>query len=94
MDEKDFLKLTKLCRIECSDEEKKKLMERLKKVLVYVEQLKEVDTAGVNPCNHVLETVHNVMREDVVGETLPRDQFLSNAPAHTGGMIRVPPVIT
>ncbi len=94
MEEKDFLKLTKLCRIECSEEEKKKLMERLKKVLVYVEQLKEVDTAGVTPCNHVLETVHNVMREDVVGETLPRDLFLSNAPAHTGGMIRVPPVIT
>ncbi len=94
MDEKDFLKLTKLCRIECSQEEKEKLLKRLTKILAHVEQLKEVDTAGVNPCNHVLETVHNVMREDLVGETLPRDLFLSNAPAHTGGMIRVPPVIT
>jgi aspartyl-tRNA(Asn)/glutamyl-tRNA(Gln) amidotransferase subunit C len=92
-EEKDFLKLTKLCRIDCTEEEKKKLLHSLQDILAYIDQLKEVDTEGVNPCNHVIETINNVMREDVVGELLSRELFLANAPAHVGGMIRVPPVI-
>jgi aspartyl-tRNA(Asn)/glutamyl-tRNA(Gln) amidotransferase subunit C len=92
-DEKELIKLTKLCRIECTEEEKKALHQQLSQVLNYIEQLKEVDTEGVDPCFRVSETLANVMREDEVGETLPRDLFLANAPAHVGGMIRVPPVI-
>jgi aspartyl-tRNA(Asn)/glutamyl-tRNA(Gln) amidotransferase subunit C len=92
-DEKEITKLIKLCRIECTDEEKKTLHEQLAKVLNYIEQLIEVDTEDVEPCNQVLELLTNVMREDEIGETLPRDLFLANAPAHVGGMIRVPPVI-
>lgn len=92
-DEKELSKLTKLCRIECTEEEKKKLFESLKKVIKYVEQLQEVDTEGVPPCNHVLEAASNVMREDEIGKVLPREKFLANAPAHVGGMIRVPTVI-
>ena|ERR1700722_9182830 len=92
-DEKDLLKLKKLSRIECSEEEQKKLLHSLRNILAYIDQLKEVDTEGVTPCSHVLETMVNVMREDEVGETLPRELFLSNAPAHTGGLVRVPPVM-
>jgi len=33
------------------------------------------------------------MREDLVVPTLTREEFLANAPAHVGGMVRVPPVI-
>lgn len=92
-DEKELIKLTKLCRIDCTEEEKKALYQQLAKILNYIEQLKEVDTEGVEPCNRVLEMLTNVMREDEIGETLPRDLFLANAPAHVGGMVRVPPVI-
>lgn len=92
-DEKELEKLTKLCRIECTEEEKKSLQHHLTSILKYVDQLKEVDTAGVEPCYSVLKTLTNVMREDEIGELLPRDLFLANAPAHVGGMIRVPPVI-
>ena len=72
---------------------KKALQHHLASILKYVDQLKEVDTAGVEPCYSVLATLTNVMRGDEVGELLPRDLFLANAPAHVGGMIRVPPVI-
>jgi aspartyl-tRNA(Asn)/glutamyl-tRNA(Gln) amidotransferase subunit C len=92
-DEKDLLKLKKLSRIECSEEEQKKLLHSLRNILAYVDQLKEVDTEGVIPCSHVLETMVNVMREDEVGETLPRELFLSNAPAQAGGMVKVPQVM-
>jgi len=93
LNEKELSKLTKLCRIKCTEEEEKKLLNSLKKIVGYIEQLKEIDTEGVAPCNHVLETMTNVMREDEVGEIISRDVFLENAPAHVGGMIRVPPVI-
>lgn len=85
--------LISLSRIECTEEEQLRLHQDLEKILSYVELLKEIDTSNVTPCNHVLEGIANVMREDVVGETMPRETFLANAPAQIGGMIRVPPVI-
>lgn len=93
LDESALDNLVKLSRIECTDEEKKALHAQLADVLRYIEQLNEVDTSGVEPCYRVLETLSNVLREDAIGETLPREEFLANAPAHVGGMIRVPPVI-
>lgn len=82
-----------LCRINCSEKEQESLLLDLEKILNYFEQLQEIDTKDVAPCYHVLEEACNVMREDVVGETLPRELFLANAPSQIGGMIRVPPVI-
>lgn len=92
-DEDEMNKLAKLCRIECTEDEKKALHSQISGILKYIQQLEEVDTHGVSPCNIVLETLTNVMREDVTGELLSREQFLANAPAHVGGMIRVPPII-
>lgn len=93
MEEKDLTKLVKLARLECGEEEKKRLRASLTNVLKYIDLLKEVETEGVKPCSHSFEALFNVMREDKVGETLPRELFLSNAPAHTGGMVRVPPIM-
>lgn len=85
--------LTQLSRIECSEAEQDQLLENLKSILNYIDQLNEVDTTHVPPCNHVLEDMANVTREDVVGKSLSRETFLANAPSHIGGMIRVPTVI-
>lgn len=93
MNEADFTKLTKLCRISWSEDEKADFLKSLDNILKYVEALGSVDTDGVPPCNTVLETLSNVMRDDTPGEALPREEFLANAPAHTGGMVRVPPVM-
>lgn len=86
-------KLSQLCRIACSNDEKEKLRLKLSKVLDYVDQLRLIDTEGLPPCYTVLEGLANVLREDEVAEELSRETFLANAPAHVGGMIRVPPVI-
>lgn len=85
--------LTRLCRIDCTEEEQESILKDLKRILNYIEQLQEIDTENVPPCNHVLEDIVNVMRDDEIGPVLSRDVFLANAPAHIGGMIRVPPVI-
>ena len=91
--EEQFSKLTKLCRIECSEAEKEKLFANISKILSYIDQLSELDTENTPPCNHTRDSIANVMREDVVGPTLSREEFLSNAPSHIGGMIRVPPIL-
>jgi aspartyl-tRNA(Asn)/glutamyl-tRNA(Gln) amidotransferase subunit C len=85
--------LTQLCRIQCTESEQESLLKDLSQILSYVEQLQEVDTSNVPPCDHVLEEMCNVMREDEIGETMPREVFLANAPSQVGGLIRVPPVL-
>ena len=85
--------LTKLCRIHCSEEDEERLLGDLQSILDLVEQLHTVDTEGVTPCNHVIPSMVNCMRDDVVGDVTPRDVFMRNAPDKVGGMVRVPPVI-
>lgn len=85
--------LSRLSRIECTQEEQEALLNDLKKILDYVEQLQDVDTENISPCCHVLEGMANVLREDTVGEVMDRQLFLNNAPSHVGGMIRVPPIL-
>ncbi len=93
LDRESLQKLTKLCRIDVTEEESEALLSDLQSILNYVEKLQEVDTENVKPLNHVLSDMSNVFREDEIGESLSREDFLSNAPDQIGGMIRVPPVI-
>ena len=86
-------KISELCRIGCTEEEITSLLHDLEEILDYVEQLKEVNTNNVTPCNHVLKDIENVMREDTVSKTMPRDTFLANAPEQVSGLIKVPTVI-
>lgn len=86
--------LKKLCKIECSEEENREILDSLKKILAYVKQLEEVPTEHVKSCRYVLRGMQqNQMREDVIADLLPREQFLANAPDQIGGMVRVPPVL-
>lgn len=93
LDKETVQYLSRLSRIECTEEEQNALLNDLKKILDYVEQLQEIDTENVAPCCHVLEGMANVLREDVVGGVMDRQLFLDNAPSHIGGMIRVPPIL-
>jgi len=86
--------LATLCRIHMTDEDLDQMQNDLEKILQHVEQLQEIDTDDVPPCNQVIPSLHSVMRKDVIGATLSRDEFLENSPDHDGGMIRVPPVMT
>ena len=93
INEEEFIKLTRLCRISCTEEEKANFLQSLTHILEYVDLLNEIDTGSTPACNTVLETLATVVRDDTPEEPLARDLFLANAPAHTGGMVRVPPVL-
>ena len=93
LDHSSLKTLTQLSRIECTKEEAEALLFDMQKIVGYVEKLQELDTEDCEPCSYVLADQVNVMREDEVGETLDREEFLANSPAHVGGHIRVPTVI-
>lgn len=93
LDENEFNKLTKLCRINCSSDEKEVLFDRIQKITSYIELLGELDTQGVTPCYQVTIASSEVMREDEEGPLLSREEFIGNAPSHIGGMIKVPCVM-
>ncbi|MCH9613631.1 MAG: Glutamyl-tRNA(Gln) amidotransferase subunit C [Chlamydiia bacterium] len=85
--------LSDLALIEITEDEQKTLNKNLTKILGYMESLEVVDTEEVPACNHVLETVLSVFREDTPQDTLDRDTFLNNAPDQISGMVKVPPVL-
>ncbi|MHC4563258.1 MAG: Asp-tRNA(Asn)/Glu-tRNA(Gln) amidotransferase subunit GatC [Planctomycetota bacterium] len=81
-----------LSRIELSDDEAKVFGEHLAHILHYVDKLQELDTADVEPMAHAIE-IHNVLAEDVPGETLANEAALANAPQRDGAFFKVPKVI-
>lgn len=85
--------LIKLSRIDCTEEEQESLLNDLGKILAYIELLQDIDTNNIPPCNQVIEEMSNVSREDAIGDTMPRETFLANAPSQVGGLVRIPPVM-
>lgn len=84
--------LSELSQIYCSEQEKAELLNDLKKIIHYVEQLKEVDTQGVKPCIHVSKT-ETVLRSDEESHSLSRSSFLKNCEEQVGGMVSMPAII-
>lgn len=78
-----------LAQLELSPEEKKQARQDMGRMLDYIDQLKELDTEGVEPLSHVL-SVENVMREDVVTNGDMREALLANAPKEKDGMFTAP----
>jgi aspartyl-tRNA(Asn)/glutamyl-tRNA(Gln) amidotransferase subunit C len=85
--------LSRLCRIELKEEEIEPLFHSLKRVLDYVDQLREVDVSDLSPLSHIDEQGIGSLREDIVRDQMAREVLLLNAPDQVGGMIRVPPVM-
>ncbi len=84
--------VAKLARLAVSEEEKVLFGRQLSSILTYVETLNRVDTAQVEPTSHVIP-MQNVLREDEVKASLPREAALLNAPDHDEGCFRVPKII-
>ena len=91
-DREALQKIANLARLEVRETDEAQILSDLNRILNWVDKLGEIDTSGVEPLTHMtLET--NVLREDVVSETLSRGQALKNAPKHDGVHFRVPKVI-
>ncbi|MDQ0091241.1 aspartyl-tRNA(Asn)/glutamyl-tRNA(Gln) amidotransferase subunit C [Paenibacillus anaericanus] len=89
---KDVEYVAKLARLNLTDQEREKFTEQLNAILQYAEKLNELDTDGVEPTTHVLR-LSNVMREDVVQESLSQEKVFRNAPEEEDGQFKVPAVL-
>jgi aspartyl-tRNA(Asn)/glutamyl-tRNA(Gln) amidotransferase subunit C len=68
-----------LARLELSEAELATITPQLAAIVDYVDQLRQLDTEGVEPLVHALE-VHNVFRNDDLAPSLPVEEALANAP--------------
>jgi len=81
-----------LARLALTPDEEKKLSTQLGGILGYIEKLKELDVAGVEPTAHAVPLV-NVTRADEVRPSLSHEDALRNAPRQAGGLFLVPKII-
>jgi aspartyl-tRNA(Asn)/glutamyl-tRNA(Gln) amidotransferase subunit C len=81
-------KVAHLARLNLAEAELETMQTQLSRILDYIEMLGEVDTSNVQPTAQVTDLL-NVMREDSVRPSLPREQVVANAPDQQDGMFRV-----
>lgn len=81
-----------LARLQLTDEEIETFREHLSAILEYAQMLMDIDVSDVPPTATVLP-MRNVMREDEVRPSLPRDVVLANAPDKQDGYFRVRAVL-
>jgi aspartyl-tRNA(Asn)/glutamyl-tRNA(Gln) amidotransferase subunit C len=81
-----------LARIAVAEDEVENLKSELNAILAFVEQLSEVDVAGVEPMTSVTPMAMKA-REDKVTDGGIADQIIANAPAHEHHFFLVPKVV-
>ncbi len=92
LDKKSVEHLTRLARLEVADSVFDETVEKLSKVVEFVDQLSKVDTDGVVPMAHPTNAAQR-LRPDAVTEANARDDIQKNAESVENGLYLVPKVI-
>ena len=92
VDAKTVRRIAHLARIAVTDDEVAPLQDELNAILAFVEQLSEVDVAGVEPMTSVTPMAMK-KRTDGVTDGGDADAVLRNAPAREGNYFVVPKVV-
>ncbi|MCQ4295669.1 Asp-tRNA(Asn)/Glu-tRNA(Gln) amidotransferase subunit GatC [Pseudomonas stutzeri] len=85
-------KIAHLARLGLSDADLPRTTETLNNILGLIDRMQAVDTTGIEPLAHPLETTQR-LRTDAVTETNQRDAYQAIAPAVEDGLYLVPRVI-
>lgn len=89
----DVRHLADLSSLQLSDQEADSLRVDLENILEYFNQLKDLDTTGVEPTYQV-NALENVWRDDVIQDSgVDRATLLALAPESTANSIKVPQVL-
>lgn len=92
LDNDQVQQIAVLARLNISDDEIAETTEKLSRIVDFVDQLAQADTAGVVPMAHPLD-VGQRLRPDQVTEADDRDHYQENAPSVADGLYLVPKVI-
>ena len=92
----DIGRIAHLARLELGVEESGRMLTQLNDFFATVEQMRAVDTSGIEPLAHPVATIQNLalrLRDDVASEPDQRAANQRSAPAVEGGLFLVPKVI-
>lgn len=92
VDQDTVRRIARLARIAVTDEDVPHLQGELNAILSFVEQLDEVDVAGVEPMTSVTPMAMKKRRDEVTDGGYP-DRIVGNAPASEDDFFVVPKVV-
>ena len=92
VDEDTVRKIAHLARVRIADAAVKPMTVELNGILKWIEQLSEIDTAGVEPMTTPVR-MKLKMREDVVTDGGHAEDIVRNAPAREETFFAVPKVV-
>ncbi|MEE8599802.1 Asp-tRNA(Asn)/Glu-tRNA(Gln) amidotransferase subunit GatC [Euzebya tangerina] len=93
LSEDDVRHVANLAQLALTDEEVQGLVPQLAEILAYAEKVGEVAVSEVPPTSHAYP-LKNVFRSDEeVGEPLPPEEVIANAPAEQDTQFRVPRIV-
>ena len=97
LDLNDVKRLARLAQLDLEEAQAGKTLDKLNGIFALVEQMRAVDTTGVEPLNHPIAAYQNDvalrLREDEVSEPNRREDYQQVAPATQDGLYLVPKVI-
>lgn len=91
LDKTSLEHLTELARLELDPKEKEKLLNDFEKILAYFEELKSLDTSGIEPMNGGTD-LKNIFREDGERENTNKGEGADAFPETQEGFLKIPPV--
>jgi aspartyl-tRNA(Asn)/glutamyl-tRNA(Gln) amidotransferase subunit C len=92
----DIARIANLARLELTSEHSDRMLNQLNSFFDIVEQMRAVDTTGIEPLAHPVATIGDIalrLREDVVSEPNQREANQKSAPEVQNGLFLVPKVI-
>ena len=93
IDHKTVDEVAHLARLEFIGEKAKDEMANdMSRMLSFIEKLNELDTTGIEPLIYMTDE-SNVLREDVVKDTISQKEALLNAPKKDSDYFKAPKVI-
>jgi aspartyl-tRNA(Asn)/glutamyl-tRNA(Gln) amidotransferase subunit C len=85
-------RIARLARLELSPDRVQSLTHDLAKVVAYVDRVRELDLANVEPMTHVGDAA-NRLAPDEPGRVLETEVLTRMAPAHDGPFVQVPKIL-
>lgn len=92
IDHKTVDEVAHLARLEFEAGAKDEIVNDMNRMLGFIEKLNELDTKGVEPLIYMTDE-SNVLREDVMKETITQKEALLNAPKKDSDYFKVAKVI-
>ena len=92
INKKEVEYVAQLANLEFTEDEKEEFTAQLNSILDYFYKLNELDTENIPPTAYIV-SMPNLLNEDEVKPSLPRDEVLSNAKHIKKGYFKVPKIM-